>query len=111
MAFKKSTKPTFVNRVKVLMPNSKGGHDVNQFDGIFKLVANDKEMEKLREMTPKDSIREVLTGWNEFQEEDGTPVPFNEAEVEALLSIPQALHGLLLAFFENVVKAPEKNSR
>ena len=54
-------------------------------------------------------MERVLLGWKEFVDEQGAPVDFNEAEVQALLSIPQALYGLMEAFWSNVVKASIKN--
>ena len=109
MAFKKTSKPTFSSRVSVMMPNDKGGHDKSQFDAVFKMIGGNDELEALRNKLPRDAMEAVLVGWREFLEEDGTPVNFNEAEVQALLSIPQALYGVMEAFWGNVIKASIKN--
>ena len=109
MAFKKSAKPTFTSRVTVNMPNDKGGHDKSQFDAVFKYIGNSAELEELRNLPAREVMERVLLGWKEFVDEQGAPVDFNEAEVQALLSIPQALYGLMEAFWSNVVKASIKN--
>ena len=110
MTFKKTTKPTFTSRVTVLTPNDKGGHDKSQFDAVFKYVGNAAELEELRNLPTRDVMEKVLLGWKEFVDEQGAEVDFNAAEVQALLSIPQALYGLMEAFWSNVVKASIKNS-
>ena len=109
MTFKKTTKPTFTSRVTVMLPNDKGGHDKSQFDAVFKFIGNATELEELRTLPTREVMERVLLGWNEFVDEQGAPVDYNAAEVQALLSIPQALYGLMEAFWSNVVKASIKN--
>lgn len=109
MAFKLAKKPTFISRVKVFTPNSKGGHDKSEFNGTFKLVSDMEELEDLRSLPQREVMERVLVGWNEFVDDDGNEIEFNEVTLQALLSDARALSGLRLAFWSNILKAPEKN--
>lgn len=109
MAFKLAKKPTFISRVKVFTPNSKGGHDKSEFNGIFKLVNKMEELEDLRNLPQREVMEKVLVGWNEFLDDDDNEIEFNEVTLQGMLSDAQALSGLRQAFWGNILKAPEKN--
>lgn len=108
MAFKLSKSPSFTAKITVETPNDKAGFDRATFIARFKRASTDEAME-LQKLIPKDVMARVLIGWDDFLEEDGTPVPFGDDTVWALLSDPPALLALNDAFWKTIVKSKEKN--
>lgn len=108
MAFKKSKKPSYKTKIIVNTPNDKGGYDKSDFMAEFKFVDMD-EIAELRELQQKDVLERVLVGWSDFLDENNQPVPFNEAELHVMLSIPQAFAALSQGFWGSIFKAREKN--
>ena len=108
MAFKITKKPTFTVQVDVYTPNDKCGHDHSKFKAIF-LRTEVNELDELRKLPQQDLMRKKLSGWEEFLGDDNQPVEFNNDNLEALISVPEALHGLSIAFWNAVIKAREKN--
>lgn len=108
MAFKIALTPTYTVNVKVSLPNDKGTFDTSEFKAKFKRVSME-ELDALREKTHADALREVLAGYSDLIDEKGEQVDFNEANVNALLSIPQALSALSEAFWASIFNAKAKN--
>lgn len=108
MAFKLAQRKTFTQTVKVHMPNDKGTFDTHDFKATFSLP-NLAELDELRAMPQPEVMRKVLLGYSDLKTESGEDVDFNEDNVAALLSIPQALSGLTEAFWGGLFKAREKN--
>ncbi len=111
MAFKLSTvKQTFSTNVEVLIANDKCSHDKSIFVAIFSRSKMD-EFDRLIDMKFVDVAREKLVGWDQFLDDEGKPVPFNDETVEALLSIPEVVTGMAISFWEAFNKQKAKNSR
>lgn len=108
MAFKLTHKPTFPARVKVEMPNQKGGVDRFEFQVVFKRVTMD-EVEELKHMKPIEVLNRTVTGWIELVTDENQPIDFNDENLHALLQIPQAVAGMTEAFWTSQFKAKEKN--
>lgn len=110
MAFKRTQKPTFTAPVTVSIPNDKGGFDKSTFVGKFKRLSTD-ELKVLREssLSNEDVVRRTLVDWELKDEETGEAVPFNEAELEALLQISPTPYATAQAFWECVTGARSKN--
>lgn len=108
MAFKLSQKPTFTAEVEVFTPNDRSSHDRSTFSATFHRITRD-QLEDLNKQKQVDVMRKVLAGWKNFQDENGAEIEFSQENIEILLSIPEALQGLTLAFWGNVLKAREKN--
>lgn len=108
MAFKITKKPTFSVQVDVYTPNDKCGHDYSTFTARF-LRTTVEELEELRKLPQQDVMRKKLCGWENFNDDNNEPVPFNADTLEMLLSVPEALLGLSLAFWSGLIKAREKN--
>lgn len=108
MAFRLTQKPTFVARVDVETPNSKGGFDTSHFFCEFKRINMEEHQQVLKEK-PADFLPRLIVGFTELIGDDGQSVEFNEDNLRALLSIPNALIAIKNAFWEAVSKAKEKN--
>lgn len=108
MAFKLTKRATFTAEVEVYTPNEKRGHDYSKFTAKF-LRTNVDELDDLRKLGQQDVMRKKLCGWEDFNDEENQPVPFGEDTLESLINVPEALHGLTIAFRSSVVKAREKN--
>lgn len=108
MAFKLTKKPTFTARVTVNTPNDKAGFDRSVLIAVFRRTSVDESLE-LQKSTPREAMQQVLVGWEDFNDEENQPVPFNDATLWALLSDPPALLAINEAFWNTVIKGREKN--
>jgi len=109
MAFKLSTvKQKFSVNIEVLTPNEKCGHDKSTFVATF-IRSDANEMERLLGMSMADVAREKLVGWDQFLDDEGQPVPFNDETKEALLSIPEVTAGMAVSFWEAFSNQKLKN--
>jgi hypothetical protein len=108
MAFKLAIKETYKVPVKVSLPNDKGTFDTSEFKAEFRNVKSD-ELTELSKMPQHEVVLSVLAGFSELLDEEGTALDFNEANVAALLAIPQARYALSEAFWGSLYKAKEKN--
>ena len=109
MTFKLSTvKETFSINVEVFTANNKCGHDKSNFVAIFSRT-DVSELDRLMEMKFADVCRESLVGWDQFLDDDGKPVPFNDETKEALISITEVVSGLAVAYWQAFSKQKLKN--
>jgi hypothetical protein len=110
MAFKRTQNPKFSTLVTVNIPNDKGGFDKNTFVAFFKRPTT-TEIDELRsqQITNEALVRRQLIGWDMRDDETGEPVPFNELELEAVLSIAPTPLATAIAFWESVNGARSKN--
>lgn len=108
MAFRLAQKPTFKARVRVTLPNQKGGFDTSEFMAEFKRCTTDELLEYEKDRT-SSYLPKVLVGWSEMIGDEDEPVEFSEENLKALLQISNALIGVRTAFWDAVRKAAEKN--
>lgn len=108
MAFKRAVTPTFTTKVTVNVPNDKGGHDKSTFMARFKRLSPE-EQEELRSLPNADVVRKTLLGWDLVDADTGESVPFDAAELEAILAISPTPMATALAFWEGVNGARAKN--
>lgn len=87
MAFKRALSTTFTTKVEVNVPNNKGGFDKNTFEAVFSRPPQDEFDEDTRTLNDKELVRKYLVGWKLVDEDTKQEVPFNEVELEALLTI------------------------
>lgn len=113
MAFSKSKiKESFATDVTVFTPNDRCGHDESKFVAIFKRVQL-ADYERLIDLPGREVLDEVLIGWKGFYEDDDqkVEVPFNPEEKAAMLSVTEAVSGMVVAFWSAFNKQKAKNSR
>jgi len=108
MAFRLAQKPTFVARVDVETPNNKGGFDSSHFFAEFKRVNMEEQQPMIKEK-PLEYLPRVILGFTELIDADGNQVEFNDDNLRALLSIPNAVIALRNTFWDAISKAKEKN--
>lgn len=98
--FKLNQSKTFSWPVKVSIPKDGGGYETGTFDAVFKRLTrteNEAMSAAISDGTLSgiDATRQVLVGWAGLVEDDGTEVPYSEANRDHLLNIP----GVALAVF------------
>ncbi|MFC7518692.1 hypothetical protein ACFQUU_27145 [Herbaspirillum sp. GCM10030257] len=108
MAFKLALKPTYKTKIVVEIPNDAGRKDKSDFMAEFTRVDMD-EIQELKTLPQKEVLERVLVGWSALVDETGHDVPFNAANRDALLKIPQAFEALVEGFWTSIFKAREKN--
>lgn len=108
MALKIAKKPTFSATAEVFTPNDRSGHDRSTLTVRFSRTET-SELDELRKMAQVEVLRKKLVGWDDFQDEDGKNLEFSPENLEVLLSIPEAVYGISMAFWESIVKAKQKN--
>lgn len=106
MAFVLAAEKKFELTVVVHMPGN--AVKPENFNVKYRNPSTD-ELEELRELPPKDVLRRVVVGFSDLKDEDGNLVEFSEANLEALILIPQALNAMHLTFWNNLLKGKEKN--
>lgn len=98
MAFKRALSTTFTTQVEVKVPNNKGGFDKNTFDATFTRPTQEEYEADTTTLKDKELVRKYLVGWKLVDEDTKQEVPFNEVELEALLTIDPTPAATALAF-------------
>ena len=100
--------------VDVKVP-AEGKHQIQRFNGKFKVLAQE-EAEAIvgrgAAAVTMELLRKVFVGWgDEVTAEAGGPLAFNEANRDAMLSIPYVRIAIALAYYESILgeKWREKN--
>ena len=114
--FKITTKPTYKRNVKVDVPMDMGRTERHSF--ILELkrlsVTETKELveeAQNKEVTDDEMIRRYAVGWEGVSDENGEPLDFNTANLEAVMDIPYVRKAIMAAFIEDVFgkEAARKN--
>ena len=104
--------PTFTMKVTVVEPGTSATGDVetHEFVGVFKRIAM-TEWEEMRASgrTDRALMGELLVGWHGLVDAKEVDVPFTNDTRDALLSIPHALRGVVVAFMTGASGAGLKN--
>lgn len=108
MAFKIALTPTYKTKIVVETPNDQGKFDKSDFLAEFKRLNMD-DLDAMRNVPQPEVIEQVLVGWSGLIDDEGNDVPFNSANRNALMRIPQAMHALVEGFWTSIFKAKEKN--
>jgi hypothetical protein len=102
--FKIEKKATFFWPVLVNVPKDGGGFASHEFQAEFKFHEQSK-MDLLLERLKNDDhdiLRDLLVGWKQVSNPDGTPVEYTEEAKEALIDIPYVRSALLKSYFEAI---------
>lgn len=115
--------PVYSWPVEVSLPDpaKPGKWKTHSFIGHFKKLSDQEFRDALEPMTDtalppaerfdreNEFIQRVLVGWEGITDEDGTPLPFNADQVEAVLNLTEVRSGLFEAAFNSRRKAAIKN--
>lgn len=123
MAFKLQQSATYVWPVKIVLPIDGGKRLTETFDATFRRLPQSRinEIIKLarlqergrldedQELEDQDAAREIMTGWDGVEDDDGKPIPFSEAALKQLLEIPTVAGQIVKAWFGSLAEAKRKN--
>jgi hypothetical protein len=123
MAFKLQQSATYVWPVKIVLPIDGGKRETHTFDATFRRLPQSRinEIIKLaklqergrldedQELEDQDAAREIMTGWDGVQDDEGNAVPFSEGALTQLLEIPTVAGQIVLAWFGSLAEAKRKN--
>lgn len=109
MAFRLAVSETFKAKVRVSMKNDKGQFHRSDFMAEFKRYSTDELEDMQKQMTNRQVVEDALVGWEGVLAEDGSRIDFDETNKAIMIQIPQALHGLIEAFWTSVFEARQKN--
>lgn len=112
--FKIATNPTYTAQVKVDLPSDNGKTVQKVFSATFKRLSQselDNVTDRLsaKELTDSGLIGEVLVGWSDVQDENGTTLEFNDANLAALLDVFPVRPTIVKTFFASIAGAKVKN--
>lgn len=123
MAFKLQQSATYVWPVKIVLPIDGGKRLTETFDATFRRLPQSRinEIIKLarlqergrldddQELEDQDAAREIMTGWDGVEDDDGKAIPFSEAALKQLLEIPTVAGQIVKAWFGSLAEAKRKN--
>ncbi|RDK01435.1 hypothetical protein [Paraburkholderia lacunae] len=108
MAFKISKSETYQRQIDVVTVSESGRHEKENFKVTFRRCTNE-QLDELRKKTGREVLQDVVAGWSGITDDDGSALPFNEENFEALLQIPAVSFALVKGFWDSIVVAQEKN--
>ena len=99
MAFVRKKTKVYSWPVEVSQPSETkiGEFDKTTFIGKFKRLTR-PELDKFESSTEFDALKQVLVGWEDMNEEDGTPIAFNDKALKEFAEEIDFVAGVLAAF-------------
>ena len=96
--------------VKVQTPSTTkvGEFETTTFTGKFNRLSR-SELNNFEEATEYDALQKVLVGWEDVNEEDGTPIQFSQAILKEFAEDTDFVAGVLEAFKDFYSNAQAKN--
>ena len=110
MAFVRKKSKVFPWPVEVKRPSEKnlGQFETTSFTGKFIRLTR-TELNNFEEATEFEALEKVLVGWDDVNEEDGTPIEFNKTNLKEFSEDVDFVAGVLDAFKEFYSNAQVKN--
>ena len=99
MAFVRKKTKVYPWPVEVSQPSETkvGEFDTTSFIGKFKRLTR-TELDEFESSTEFDDLKKVLVGWEDMNEEDGTPIEFNDKTLKEFSEDIDFVAGVLEAF-------------
>ena len=96
--------------VKVQTPSSTkvGEFETTTFTGKFNRLSR-SQLASFEEASEYDALKKVLVGWEDVNEEDGTPIEFNQENLKDFSEDTDFVAGVLEAFKDFYSNAQAKN--
>lgn len=91
-----------------------GQHETQSFDAVFKRMSQSW----IREVAKKidegkisdiEVAKQVVAGWSGVNDAQGKEIPFSIKGLETMLDIPSVAGAVVLAYFNSISGAKEKN--
>lgn len=91
-----------------------GRHEAQSFDAVFKRMSQTWIRDIAKKIdegkaTDVEVARQVLAGWSGVNDAQGKEIPFSIKALETMLDIPSVAGAVVLAYFNSVTGAKEKN--
>ena len=99
MAFVRKKTKVYSWPVEVQTPSEEkvGEFETTTFTGKFIRLSR-KELDSFESASEFDALKKVLVGWEDVNEEDGTPIEFSKAELKNFAEDTDFVAGVLDAF-------------
>jgi hypothetical protein len=107
MGFKYTKVTSYKWPVTVELPDN-GQYNKETFTAIFKRVGR-KAFEDLDDARTAEFIDEVLLGWEDVVDDEGTPIPFCEEMKAELMDDTYFVRGVMEAYLQSLQGAKAKN--
>ncbi|MGI4856759.1 MAG: hypothetical protein ACRYHA_07510 [Janthinobacterium lividum] len=108
MAFTIAQSEHYSQKISVGLPDEKGRIARSEFKVTFVRCNNDR-LDELRTMIGRDVLKAVVIGWSDLVDDHDEPVPFSDANLDALMQIPQAADALIDGFWSSQRNVHLKN--
>ena len=110
MAFVRKKTKVYSWPIDVKKPSVKkvGEFETTRFIGKFNRLKR-SELNSFEEATEYDALERVLVGWEDINEEDGTPVEFNKENLKEFAEDTDFVAGVLDAFRDFYGNSQVKN--
>ena len=110
MAFVRKKTKVYSWPVEVKTPSETevGEFDTTSFTGKFVRLSR-KELDSFESATEFEALKKVLAGWEDVNEEDGTPIKFSDAVLEEFSEDIDFVAGVLDAFKKFYANAQSGN--
>tara|TARA_R100000353_G_scaffold175580_1_gene146326 strand:- start:465 stop:797 length:333 start_codon:yes stop_codon:yes gene_type:complete len=99
MAFVRKKTKVYSWPVEVKTPSETniGEFEISKFIGKFKRLSR-TELDNFSEQSEYKALEKVLVGWEDLNEEDGTPIQFSKTELKNFAEDTDFVAGVLSAF-------------
>ena len=99
MAFVRKKTKVYSWPVQVKTPSETeiGEFETTEFTGKFIRLSR-SELDSFESATEYEALKKVLVGWEDLNEEDGTPIQFSKAELKSFAEDTDFVAGVLDAF-------------
>tara|TARA_R100000773_G_scaffold31087_1_gene26573 strand:- start:204 stop:536 length:333 start_codon:yes stop_codon:yes gene_type:complete len=110
MAFVRKKTKVYPWPVEIKTPSETniGEFDTTSFTGKFVRLSR-KELDSFESATEFEALKKVLAGWEDVNEEDGTPIEFSDAVLEEFSEDIDFVAGVLDAFKKFYANAQSGN--
>ena len=96
--------------VRVHEPIDGGKTKEHEFEVTYGLLTQAEYDKAMQDKLPDhEFIKKILRGWSALTDEGGNEIPFNDANIELLASIPYIRRALISAYHEAVSGIAVKN--
>jgi hypothetical protein len=106
MAFVIKKEKSYIWPCTISEPKDGGGFDDFKISIKFKMLSQARIDQIIRNESEEDDdiLMEVVMGWdeNQFKDDSGAVIAFNDENLRAVLSVPYVRGGLLKGFFTSI---------